>query len=232
MPPDVFTHAGLAARGGGRGDDGARRVSRSRCSPASPTSSSRSPSPSTTGAGSGSPRPTRIPIRVPEEKARGPDPDLRGHRRRRPVRHAQGVRREAEPGQRDRARVRRRLGRRGAELAVHPRPATATTGPTARPRCCSTAGATQDTHETLNSFTWGPDGWLYGCHGVFTHSRVGKPGTPDAERMPINAGIWRYHPTRHVFEVFAHGTSNPWGIDFDDHGRRSSPPASFRTSIT
>ncbi|MCA9259255.1 MAG: hypothetical protein KDA61_08650, partial [Planctomycetales bacterium] len=29
----------------------------------------------------------------------------------------------------------------------------------------------QDTHETLNAFIWGPDGWLYGCHGVFTHSR-------------------------------------------------------------
>jgi putative membrane-bound dehydrogenase-like protein len=76
-----------------------------------------------------------------------------------------------------------------------------------------------DTHETLNSFTWGPDGWLYGCHGVFTHSRVGKPGTPDSERTPINAGIWRYHPTRHAFEVFAHGTSNPWGIDFDARGQ-------------
>jgi putative membrane-bound dehydrogenase-like protein len=77
----------------------------------------------------------------------------------------------------------------------------------------------QDTHETLNSFAWGPDGWLYGCHGVFTHSRVGRPGTPDAQRVPINAGIWRYHPTRHVFEVFAHGTSNPWGIDWDEHGQ-------------
>jgi putative membrane-bound dehydrogenase-like protein len=77
----------------------------------------------------------------------------------------------------------------------------------------------QDTHETLNTFTWGPDGWLYGCHGVFTHSRVGKPGTPDDQRVKINAGIWRYHPTRHVFEVFAHGTSNPWGIDFNDYGQ-------------
>lgn len=77
----------------------------------------------------------------------------------------------------------------------------------------------QDTHETLNSFIWGPDGWLYGCHGVFTHSRVGKPGAPDDERQPINAGIWRYHPTRHQFEVFAHGTSNPWGVDFNDHGQ-------------
>jgi putative membrane-bound dehydrogenase-like protein len=77
----------------------------------------------------------------------------------------------------------------------------------------------EDTHETLNTFTWGPDGWLYGCHGVFTHSRVGKPGTPDNQRTPINAGIWRYHPTRHVFEVFAQGTSNPWGLDFDDYGQ-------------
>jgi len=76
----------------------------------------------------------------------------------------------------------------------------------------------QDTHETLNSFNWGPDGWLYGCHGVFTHSRVGKPGTPNDQRTPLNAGVWRYHPTRKVFEVFAHGTSNPWGVDFDARG--------------
>jgi putative membrane-bound dehydrogenase-like protein len=76
----------------------------------------------------------------------------------------------------------------------------------------------QDTHETLNSFIWGPDGWLYGCHGVFTHSRVGKPGTPDKDRTPINAGVWRYHPTKHTFEVFCHGTSNPWGLDYNQYG--------------
>ncbi|MBV09914.1 PVC-type heme-binding CxxCH protein [Rubinisphaera sp.] len=75
-----------------------------------------------------------------------------------------------------------------------------------------------DTHETLNSFTWGPDGWLYGCHGVFTHSKVGKPGAPEEKRIPINAGVWRYHPTRHEFEVFAHGSSNPWGVDFNEQG--------------
>lgn len=76
----------------------------------------------------------------------------------------------------------------------------------------------QDTHETLNSFIWGPDGWLYGCHGVFTHSRVGRPGTPDEKRVPLNAGIWRYHPTRKEFELFAEGTSNPWGVDFNSRG--------------
>ncbi len=77
----------------------------------------------------------------------------------------------------------------------------------------------EDTHEVLNSFIWGPDGWLYGCHGVFTHSRVGKPGTPAKDRATLNAGIWRYHPTRHEFEVFAEGTSNPWGLDYDEHGQ-------------
>lgn len=79
--------------------------------------------------------------------------------------------------------------------------------------------AFQDTHETLNAFIWGPDGWLYGCHGVFTHSNVGKPGATDEQRQRINAGIWRYHPTRHEFEVFAEGTSNPWGVDFNDQGQ-------------
>jgi putative membrane-bound dehydrogenase-like protein len=77
----------------------------------------------------------------------------------------------------------------------------------------------QDRHETLNSFVWGPDGWLYGLHGVFTHSKVGKPGTPEKDRVPLNAGVWRYHPTRKKFEVFAWGTSNPWGLDFDSRGQ-------------
>ena len=77
----------------------------------------------------------------------------------------------------------------------------------------------QDTHETLNAFIWGPDGWLYGCHGVFTHSRVGKPGTPDNERTPMNAAIWRYHPIKDKFEIFAWGGSNQWGVDFNDQGQ-------------
>ncbi|MEO6685966.1 MAG: PVC-type heme-binding CxxCH protein, partial [Dyadobacter sp.] len=75
-----------------------------------------------------------------------------------------------------------------------------------------------DTHEVLNNLRWGPDGWLYGTHGVFTRSNVGKPGASDAERTKINAGVWRFHPTSHEFEVFAEGSSNPWGIDFNDYG--------------
>jgi putative membrane-bound dehydrogenase-like protein len=91
--------------------------------------------------------------------------------------------------------------------------------PDGEPKVLLDGWAWQDTHETLNTFIWGPDGWLYGCHGVFTHSLVGKPGGAESERTPLNAAIWRYHPTRHVFEVFAEGTSNPWGVDFDDNGQ-------------
>ncbi len=75
-----------------------------------------------------------------------------------------------------------------------------------------------DTHEVLNNLRWGPDGWLYGVHGVFTHSNVGKPGASEQQRTKVNAAVWRYHPTRHDFEVFSEGTSNPWGIDFNDYG--------------
>lgn len=90
--------------------------------------------------------------------------------------------------------------------------------PDAKPQVLLDGWGFQDTHETLNAFCWGPDGWLYGCHGVFTHSNVGKPGTAEDNRVRINAGVWRYHPLRHEFEVFAHGTSNPWGVDFNMHG--------------
>jgi putative membrane-bound dehydrogenase-like protein len=91
--------------------------------------------------------------------------------------------------------------------------------PAGKPQILLDGWAYQDTHETLNTFTWGPDGWLYGCHGVFTQSKVGKPGASETERQRLNAGIWRYHPVKHQFELFAEGTSNPWGVDFDENGQ-------------
>ena len=74
-------------------------------------------------------------------------------------------------------------------------------------------------HNMVNGLTWGPDGWLYGRHGIQDTSLVGPPGTPDAKRTRLNCSIWRYHPTRKVFEVVTHGTTNPWGLDYDDHGQ-------------
>jgi putative membrane-bound dehydrogenase-like protein len=74
-------------------------------------------------------------------------------------------------------------------------------------------------HNVFNGLTWGPDGWLYGMNGILATARVGRPGTPDAERVRINCGVWRYHPLRRTFEVVAHGTTNPWGMDFNEHGQ-------------
>jgi len=73
-------------------------------------------------------------------------------------------------------------------------------------------------HNVFNSLTWGPDGWLYGCNGITATSYVGKPGTPQRQRVAMNCGVWRYHPQRHVFEAVAWGTTNPWGLDFNSHG--------------
>lgn len=73
-------------------------------------------------------------------------------------------------------------------------------------------------HNIVNGLKWGPDGWLYGRHGIQATSFVGKPGTPREQRIPINCAIWRYHPTRHVFEVVCRGTTNPWGWDFNEYG--------------
>ncbi|MBK8091885.1 MAG: c-type cytochrome [Verrucomicrobiaceae bacterium] len=82
----------------------------------------------------------------------------------------------------------------------------------------------EDTHELVNSFCWGPDGWLYMTHGVFTNSKVRRPGQPESEGFKFDAGIGRARPMSHEkeakweFEVFADGTSNPWGCDYDAAG--------------
>jgi putative membrane-bound dehydrogenase-like protein len=74
-------------------------------------------------------------------------------------------------------------------------------------------------HNIFNSLAWGPDGWLYGLNGIQSKSRVGRPGTPDDKRTFFDCGVWRYHPTRKTFEVFAWGTTNPFGLDWDDYGQ-------------
>ena len=73
-------------------------------------------------------------------------------------------------------------------------------------------------HNIVNGLKWGPDGWLYGRHGILATSEVGVPGASESQRTKINCGVWRYHPTKKVFEAVAHGTTNPWGFDFDQHG--------------
>ncbi|MBI3467673.1 MAG: hypothetical protein HY000_32085, partial [Planctomycetes bacterium] len=83
--------------------------------------------------------------------------------------------------------------------------------PAGPPQRLLTGFGREDTHELLNSFTWGPDDWLYGCHGVFTHSKVKRVAgvessslQPEADEPPVemNAAVWRYHPRMRKFEIF------------------------------
>ncbi|WAC18152.1 c-type cytochrome [Luteolibacter sp. SL250] len=73
-------------------------------------------------------------------------------------------------------------------------------------------------HTMANGLRWGPDGWLYGRQGILGHSLLGRPGSPTEARLKMNVGIWRYHPSRQTVEVVAEGTTNPWGMDWDEHG--------------
>ena len=73
-------------------------------------------------------------------------------------------------------------------------------------------------HTFANGLKWGPDGWLYGRIGISSTSWAGVSGTPQDKRSPTAGGIWRYHPTRKIYEPYCHGTTNPWGMDWDEHG--------------
>ncbi len=80
-----------------------------------------------------------------------------------------------------------------------------------------------DTHELPNSLTWGPDGFLYGLNGVFNHSHVKYPASsPFAKTKPdgfrFTCALFRINPRTREFQVFAEGTSNPWGVTWDPEG--------------
>ena len=74
-------------------------------------------------------------------------------------------------------------------------------------------------HNFVSGLIWGPDGWLYGRHGIVDTSYPGVPGTPKEERPFMNCGVWRYHPTKHFIEVVCNGTTNPWGLDYNEDGQ-------------
>lgn len=74
-------------------------------------------------------------------------------------------------------------------------------------------------HNFVNGLAWGPDGWLYGRHGITTKSTVGRPGSPTNEWVTLDCSIWRYHPVTKKFETVCRGTTNPWGLDWDENGQ-------------
>lgn len=73
-------------------------------------------------------------------------------------------------------------------------------------------------HNVVSSLRFGPDGWLWGCNGILGNASIGVPGAPADKRVNFNCGAWRFDPRTLEFEVVAHGTTNPWGLDFDGHG--------------
>lgn len=90
--------------------------------------------------------------------------------------------------------------------------------------------ATDNHHTLANGLKWGPDGWLYGRCGASSPGRLGVPGTPDDQRVPLFGGVWRFRPDlaslnggpaatskSAVVEVLCHGTTNPWGLDWNEH---------------
>ncbi|HVX15674.1 MAG TPA: PVC-type heme-binding CxxCH protein [Pirellulales bacterium] len=73
-------------------------------------------------------------------------------------------------------------------------------------------------HNFANGLKWGPDGWLYGRCGASAAGEIRRADAPDEFRVPLRGGLWRYHPLRKQFEVICHGTTNPWGHDWNEHG--------------
>jgi putative membrane-bound dehydrogenase-like protein len=95
--------------------------------------------------------------------------------------------------------------------------------PDGEPQVIVTGFGRDDTHELPNSFTWGPDGWLYGLNGVFNRSRVkyaeGNPNyKADHPGWDFTCALFRIHPQTREFQVFCEGTSNPWGVAIDGEG--------------
>jgi putative heme-binding domain-containing protein len=76
-----------------------------------------------------------------------------------------------------------------------------------------------DSHQTINSFVWSPDGELYFGHGDGCESRV---ETPWGASNLFNAGFYRLRPRRSQLLPFLEGhmgPGNPWGVAFDNWGQ-------------
>ena len=75
-----------------------------------------------------------------------------------------------------------------------------------------------DTHHTANSFVFDPGGALYFQEGTFHHSQVETPYGPPVRCA--NAGVFRYEPRTHKFEVYiTYPFANPHGHVFDRWGQ-------------
>ncbi len=77
----------------------------------------------------------------------------------------------------------------------------------------------QDTHSVVNSLRWGPDGWLYAAQGSTVSGNVIRPGLDKTPKYSMGQLIWRYHPENKIYEIFAEGGGNAFGVELDSQGR-------------
>jgi putative heme-binding domain-containing protein len=78
----------------------------------------------------------------------------------------------------------------------------------------------EDTHSVMSSLQWGPDGWIYGCQGSTCTAKVKVEIEHETKTTDfLGQAIWRYHPEKHKFEIFAEGGGNTFGVAFDEQGR-------------
>lgn len=75
----------------------------------------------------------------------------------------------------------------------------------------------QDTHSVASSLQWGVDGWLYGANGSTTTGNVSSANSKNVKWE--GQCIWRYHPKKQLFEIYAEGGGNTFSLDIDSKGR-------------
>ncbi|MCE9605645.1 MAG: ThuA domain-containing protein [Planctomycetia bacterium] len=85
----------------------------------------------------------------------------------------------------------------------------------------------EDTHSVANSIKLGPDGWLYGANGSTTTGVVSSDVTKNVAFQ--GQMIWRYHPDKRVFEIYAEGGGNTFSLEIDKAGRVFSGTNGGRT---
>ena len=70
-----------------------------------------------------------------------------------------------------------------------------------------------DTHAGPSSFTYGPDGWIYGAVGYSAFS-----GEVGGEQVRLTMGVYRFRPDGSALQPVGRFTNNTWGFGFDPMG--------------
>jgi len=63
----------------------------------------------------------------------------------------------------------------------------------------------EDSHSIASNLRWGPDGWLYASQGSTVTGDIKRPGHDKVPVHSLGQLIWRYHPEKKIYEIFAEG---------------------------